>query len=240
MLDKIFKNPQLFEPYGIEHGMILLVGSILGILIILMGMRASEKKQRLIPLYIAGFIATLQLLVVIVYSIQGRLNIQEDLPFHLCSMMSFFLIYCFGFRSKAVWKVIFFWIMVGCSQSNLTPTLRDSFPYYTNIIYFIEHIGIVILALYPIFVWKWSIHFKDIFISLLWLNVLAGVIYILNSILGSNYMYLMRKPDAASLFDVMGPWPYYILVCEFAFIIMTIPVVLIYMFFTKKSLKSAG
>lgn len=240
MFDKIFKNPQLFEPFGFEHGLIVLVGSIIGVIIILLGKRASEKNQRLIPLSIAVFISFIQLLVVAVYAFQGRLNIQEDLPFHLCNMMSFFLIYCFATRSSSVWKVVFFWIMVGCSQSNITPTIQASFPHYTNLIYFIEHIGIVILALYPIFVWKWSIGFKDILISLLWLNVLAAVIFGLNSLLGSNYMYLMHKPHAASLFDVLGPWPYYILVCEFAFILMTVPVVFIYMFFTKKSLKSSS
>lgn len=237
MLDKIFKNPQLFEPFGLEHGLIVLAGCIIGVITILIGKRASEKNRLLIPLLIAIFISFIQLLVVAIYAFQGRLNIQEDLPFHLCSMMPFFLIYCFAFRSEALWKVIFFWIIVGCSQSNITPSLQDSFPYYTNLVYFLEHIGIVILALYPMFVWKWSIRFKDILSSLLWLNVLALVIFGLNNILESNYMYLMHKPRAASLFDVMGPWPYYILVCELAFIILTVPVVLAYMLFTKRSLK---
>ncbi|WP_235626610.1 YwaF family protein, partial [Mycobacteroides abscessus] len=29
---------------------------------------------------------------------------------------------------------------------------------------------------------------------------------------GSNYGFLNRKPSTASLFDLMGPWPWYVVV----------------------------
>ena len=32
-----------------------------------------------------------------------------------------------------------------------------------------------------------------------------------NLLLGSNYLYLMRKPFQPSPLDYMGPWPWYIL-----------------------------
>ena len=35
----------------------------------------------------------------------------------------------------------------------------------------------------------------------------------------SNYFWLMDKPPAGSLLDLMGPWPWYILVGEFVALI---------------------
>ena len=33
-------------------------------------------------------------------------------------------------------------------------------------------------------------------------------------LIGSNYLFIARKPDTASLIDVLGPWPWYILSIE--------------------------
>ena len=47
-----------------------------------------------------------------------------------------------------------------------------------------------------------------------WLQGYAAMIFIANLLIGSNYFYIMRKPPTASLLDVLGPWPWYLLVCE--------------------------
>ncbi len=40
------------------------------------------------------------------------------------------------------------------------------------------------------------------------------VVYFINLALGSNYLFIMHKPETASLLDVLGPWPWYILSME--------------------------
>jgi uncharacterized membrane protein YwaF len=39
-------------------------------------------------------------------------------------------------------------------------------------------------------------------------------IALVNTLIGSNYLYIARKPDTASLIDLMPAWPWYILVIE--------------------------
>ena len=41
------------------------------------------------------------------------------------------------------------------------------------------------------------------------------IVTCINLVIGGNYMYTLRNPDTASLFDVMGPWPWYLLWAEF-------------------------
>ena len=38
----------------------------------------------------------------------------------------------------------------------------------------------------------------------------ATFVALANVVLGTNYLYLCRKPDRASLMDYLGPWPWYI------------------------------
>ena len=50
--------------------------------------------------------------------------------------------------------------------------------------------------------------------TMLILNVYLVAVTAINYALGSNYMFTMQKPHTASLFDVMGPWPWYLLTAE--------------------------
>ena len=43
-------------------------------------------------------------------------------------------------------------------------------------------------------------------VTLVW----ATFTFTFNSIAGTNYGFLNRKPSTASLLDVLGPWPWYI------------------------------
>jgi uncharacterized membrane protein YwaF len=43
---------------------------------------------------------------------------------------------------------------------------------------------------------------------------------VVNQWIGSNYLFIARKPDTASLLDVLPPWPYYIAYIEVIGLVM--------------------
>jgi hypothetical integral membrane protein (TIGR02206 family) len=46
------------------------------------------------------------------------------------------------------------------------------------------------------------------------MNVYILAVGAINAGLGSNYLFIMHKPETASLVDVLGPWPWYIVAME--------------------------
>jgi uncharacterized membrane protein YwaF len=45
-------------------------------------------------------------------------------------------------------------------------------------------------------------------------NLYFLLVFGLNFLIGSNYLFISHKPETASLLDVLPAWPYYILIIE--------------------------
>jgi hypothetical integral membrane protein (TIGR02206 family) len=108
----------------------------------------------------------------------------------------------------------FFWIMAGCAQSIFTPTLTESLPNYEAIRYWAVHAVIILGALYGSIVLGYTVTWRDALRSAIGLNVVAAILYPINIVLGANYMYLNAKPPGTTFYDLLGPWPGYIVALE--------------------------
>lgn len=91
-----------------------------------------------------------------------------------------------------------FWVILGVSQANFTPSVEFTLFHYDAIRYWMVHLGLVLLAIYPAIAWKWMLEFKDVLRTFFALNGIALIIYGFNVVLNSNYMYLMGKPPGTT------------------------------------------
>lgn len=147
-------------------------------------------------------------------ALEGNWTIQEELPLHLCRLMAFIFPWVIYTQNRKWFGVTYFWTMGGTIQALLTPDLVDGFPHREYLIYFIFHGVLVYLPIYCLMCFKWRITWEDFKRSFIYLNVLAFFIFILNQLIGSNYLYIGQKPPGPSLMDALGPWPWYILSLE--------------------------
>lgn len=88
------------------------------------------------------------------------------------------------------------------------------------LIYFISHGLLVLAPLWLAIVEGFRPTLRSVARVLIGGNVVAAVVFVVNQAIGSNYMFLARKPGSASLLDVLGPWPVYLVWLEVLALIM--------------------
>lgn len=224
-----------FDAYSAEHIIVLFFSAIFGYLLLRWAATKPEKQQIWIGVIFSLIVMFSQLSKVIIRIYLGIFDISQDLPLHLCNMMPFLIPIAIFLKKEKIWTILFFWIMAGTLQAMFTPTLTENLPHYEAIRYWFVHAGLPILALYGTFVYGFRVRFKDIFWSLFYLNIVSLIIYPINIITGGNYLFLMHKPEVGTMFDFMGPWPWYILTCEIVFIILSLLLYLPYYIAHKSS-----
>lgn len=215
MLDPFLKDNGGFIIYGLEH-LLCFTACLVFIGVFLYAGRKylTTKKQVVFITFVCTIGALTQLFKVFYRQYAGVFDQTNDVPLHLCNIMTLVMPIIMWYRWRFLWGITFFWIMAGCAQSIFTPTLTESLPHYEAIRYWSVHAVIILGALYGWYVYGYRPTVRDAVYSGIGLNLLAAVIYPINLALGSNYMYLNAKPPGKTFYDLLGPWPQYILVLE--------------------------
>jgi len=103
----------------------------------------------------------------------------------------------------------------GALQALLTPDIGAyNFPHFRFFQVFLSHGLIIVGALHMTIVEgnrPTGASLKRVF---LWLNGYMIFVFLINLLVGGNYLFIMHKPETASLLDLFGPWPVYIFAAE--------------------------
>lgn len=158
----------------------------------------------------------------------GAWSLQQHLPLHTCSISALAAIYVLLTRNYRVYEIVFFLGIAGASQTLITPEAAGyGLPHFRAIQTLWAH-GMIVITL----VYVTAIEGLRPTWGSIWRTMVFGNFYMLfvtgvNRLLGSNYMYTLRKPDSASLLDLLGPWPWYLFWAEFIalflFILLYLP-----------------
>lgn len=145
----------------------------------------------------------------------GKWNIQEMLPLHLCSILVWTSVYMLLTRSQFIYEVAYLLGIAGALQALLTPDLGIyDFPHFRYYQTFISHGLLIASALYLTVVEGMRPTVRSMGRVLLYGNLYAAVVFVINLLIGSNYMFIAHKPPTASILDALPPWPYYLLFIE--------------------------
>ena len=138
-------------------------------------------------------------------------RLAQSLPLQLCDVAIFIAAAALWTRNQLLVEVTYFWGLAGTLQALLTPDLPQHFPSYPYWQYYIAHGGVVAAAL--VLVVGMRLHPRRWAVARVAALTVAYAAFVfgVDEITLSDYMYLRAKPPAATLLDVLGPWPVYIL-----------------------------
>lgn len=133
-----------------------------------------------------------------------------SLPLQLCDAAIFVAAAALWTRRQLIVELTYFWGLAGTIQALLTPDLPQHFPSYPYFQYYLAHGGVVAAAL--LLVIGLQIRPRHPLEVAGLTAVYTALVGLVDLVSGANYMYLRAKPPAATLLDLLGPWPVYIAV----------------------------
>ena len=204
-----------FTAYGPSHLVVLVIFVIGAVALVAIGRRQSEAQARVLGRVLAVLLVV-ALVVAMAYKI-ARFDIQTSVPLQLCDIAEMVAAYALWSQRHWAFALTYFWGLFLSSQALITPDIgtpaegAPDFPHHLFVTFFALHVLVVWAAIYLTWGQRMRPRWRDYRFAAI--VALAWVVFTLafNVIFGTNYGYLNRKPPTASVLDLLGPWPMYLL-----------------------------
>ena len=204
-----------FTLFDSAHLAALAVIFLVNILVIVLRKRFSPRGKNIFRITLAIVLVVNETAWHLWNVFTGQWTIQTMLPLHLCSVLVWTNAAMLFTRNYFLYQFAYLLGIAAAIQALLTPDAGIyGFPHFRAFQTFISHGSIVLSGIYMTFVEGYRPTWKSVRQVLVWGNVYLAVIFVLNQLIGSNYLFVAHKPETASLMDMLGPWPLYILWLE--------------------------
>lgn len=201
--------PAPFYAFGTSHQWVLALTA--AAIVVLALLRRRSPKAAVLGEKILGSL----LLMTWPASMAGHLlagdfSADNALPCHFCDVAAISGGLALWTQNRTACEILYFFGLAGTFQGLITPNLKADFPDVRFLAFFMTHAGVVIAAIHVTTAMgcppRPGCLPRMVAVTLSY-AALAGVV---NKVCGSNYGFLCHKPEAASLMDHLGAWPWYI------------------------------
>lgn len=201
-----------FSAYGTSHQVVLVLLIVGAVALAWVGRAyrdsaTAERVGKVLAVVTLMFTVPLQVYLFT----PGSFEIGRTLPLQLCDLA--WIVSAYGLWTHRDWAVAltYYWGLTLTTQAIITPDLTANFPDIGFFLYWGMHLLIVWGAIY--LTWglgltpDWRGYRTAIVVTAAW----AVTVFAFNLVADTNYGYLNAKPAAASILDLLGPWPWYVL-----------------------------
>lgn len=209
-----------FVLFGTWHLVALLV-----IILLNVGMlgfrRSSEKTRTAVRWTMAIVLWADEVSWHIWNAFWGHWTVNTMLPLHICSILIWLAGFMLIFKIYPIYEFVYFIGIGAAMQALLTPDGGIyGFPHYRIFQTMISHGLLITSGIYLTTVEGFRPTWKSFWRVVIGVNIYAAIIFPINLLLGTDFLYINGKPATASLLDLLPPWPYYLLTMELIGIIV--------------------
>ena len=161
-------------------------------------------------------------LALVILAVQGSMQIEcmlparfaldGSLPLQLCDVAWMVAVYGLWTHRRWAFGIVYYWGLTATLLAMLTPDLHQGFPHFEFLMFYFGHASVIVAAVY--LCWgvglrpSWGLYRRTCLATLAY----AAVIFLINALLGANYVYLNRSADPGTLFDYFGPYPMHVVI----------------------------
>jgi hypothetical integral membrane protein (TIGR02206 family) len=199
-----------FTAYGQSHWLVLLTFAVGAALLVVVGRSHSGTAAgRRFSRGFAVVIGALYLAIRLASMVPPSLD--HSVPLDLSDLVGVVSVYALWTHRSWAFALTYYWGLVLSTQALVFPAhTGPDFPHYGFLAFWGIHLLVVWAAIY--LTWglgmrpTWRSYRITVAVTVTW----AVFTFAFNSIAGTNYGFLNAKPPTASLLDVLGPWPWYL------------------------------
>lgn len=165
----------------------------------------EERFRRAFAVAIPVFTVPMQVLQLL----PDDFTMGTSLPLQLCDLAWMVAVYALWTRDHLAISVLYFWGLTLTIQGAVTPSLGQTFPDPRYFMFWGMHFLTIWAAVYLVSSTggpSWRGYRFTLGCTAVWAVLVLGF----NAVTDTNYGYLSRKPESASLLDLLGPWPVYV------------------------------
>jgi hypothetical integral membrane protein (TIGR02206 family) len=194
-----------FHAYSPSHLTVIFLTVALPFVLALI---VHRTKSRLLERSICFAISALLLINYVAYLIVARqfgvAAWQKMLPMQLCDWAMVVIIVALWTGSRRWLEMAYFWGIGGTLQALITPNLRFGFPDLRFISFFVAHSGIIIGIIFLMLIYGFRPRPIGILRTIAWTEFYFVIAFTVDLLTGENYGFLLHKPEAASLLNVLS------------------------------------
>jgi len=219
------RSKTFFRMFSLTHIFTLIFIVLVILMFLLFIKNKDERIKKHFRIILGSFAIFIQISYMFWLILNNNFTIKESLPINICSVSLILVFFLFVTENKYLFNLLYFWGLIGSLYALFFPNILQNFPHFRFLEFFSAHGLIILSVFYFLFIKKYIVSFKDMIISYLITIGYLFFVFIINLILKSNYLYLMKKPHFNSFFDIFGNFYYLGLMTGvlFLYILLYIP-----------------